>query len=237
MRLCILENGLVPEELRPRFASYPTMIEHWLAPALPEARFHSISAIEGEPLPDPEEFDGYLLTGSKHSVYERTDWMQRQIEFLRKVREVSRPIFGICFGHQLMADAFGGETRKAAQGWSVGAQHYYAGSRASRIAPDEGATLVFHQDQVVKLPEEAQVVGSSASCPNGILDYAFAARSVQYHPEFSPDYIQALIDRYRGVLFDDSIADDAEKSLEALSVDNARVATWAAAFFRKHVSK
>lgn len=230
LQLCIIENGLVPEELQTRFASYPTMIEQWLSPALPEARFSQVSVVRGEPLPAPEAFDGYLLTGSKHSVYEQANWMQRLITFLQQLKTLRKPVFGICFGHQIMADAFGGRTRKAEQGWGVGAQAY----RDNGHGPGAGASLIFHQDQVVELPPAAQVLGGSDHCPNGVLGYCFPALSVQYHPEFNPDYVSALAERYSGNLISAEVADHALTSLQQLCIDNQRVARWAAQFFRQH---
>lgn len=230
MRLCIIENGLVPEPLQERFGSYPAMIERWLTPALPEARFTYVSAVNGETLPDAEAFDGYLLTGSRHSCYEHSPWMLRQITFLRRLRSLRKPVFGICFGHQIMADAYGGRTTRAEAGWGVGAQAYHYAAQGLEDAP----TLVFHQDQVSSLPPEARVVGGSAHCPHGVLEYAFPARSVQFHPEFTHDYVAALLDRYGNGLLPADVTARAGESLQRLTPDNTQVAHWAAGFFREH---
>lgn len=233
LRLCILENGLVPDELRGDFASYPQMIERWLAPELPEASFSYVSPVRGEALPEPEAFHGYLLSGSKHSVYEDLEWIRRSRAFLQRLRELRRPVFGICFGHQLMAEAFGGRTRKASQGWGVGAQPY----RYLDPSLGDGAALVFHQDQVVELPPLARVLGGSAHCPNGVLAYEFPALSVQYHPEFTPAYVEALSHRYGGGLIPAEVAAASLESLQRLCVDNARIARWAAGFFRENAPR
>lgn len=229
LRLCILENGLVPEPLRGRFGSYPAMIQAWLSPVLPEAEFHRVSVVAGEPLPEPSDFDGYVLTGSRHSVYERADWMQAEIGFLRRAKEIQRPLFGICFGHQLMAEAFGGRTAKAATGWGLGVQDY-----ASSTAAVEGAgqVLAFHQDQVEVLPSHAEVLAGTSHCPHGVLRYTFPALSVQYHPEFTPAYVEALLRRYDGELFDRSKAQEALAGLREASLANGQIASWAAQFLR-----
>lgn len=230
LRLCVIENGLVPEELQNRFASYPAMIERWLSPSLPEAQFSQISPVSGEPLPDPAAFDGYILTGSKHSCYEGAAWMEELKQFLQQLRELRRPVFGICFGHQIMADAYGGRTRRAEQGWGVGAQPYeYADT-----VPAAGAAFIFHQDQVVELPPGAEILGGSSHCRHGVLGYPFPALSVQYHPEFTPDYVEALAHRYSGKLLPREVADNALSSLEQIQVDNVQIATWAANFFREY---
>jgi GMP synthase-like glutamine amidotransferase len=233
LRLCIIENGVVPDNLQARFISYPQMIINWLSAALPEAQFTVVSACTGEALPAADEFAGFILTGSKHSVYERTDWMLAEIELLQQARALRRPVFGICFGHQLMADAYGGQTLKAAQGWGVGAQHYDNGAGA----PSSGASFIFHQDQVLQLPPEARCLGGSSHCQNGVLAYEFPALSVQYHPEFTEDYIRGLAEQFGGNLLPQNVADQALLSLEQLAVDNARVAQWAAEFFRTYAPR
>lgn len=230
LRLCVIENGLVPEDLQDSFASYPAMIEHWLAPALPEARFSQVSPVTGETLPDPLEFDGYILTGSRHSCYEGAAWMEELQLFLQRLRDLKCPVFGICFGHQIMADAYGGRAGKAEQGWGVGAQQY----QYSETSPTDGASFIFHQDQVVELPPEAQVLGGSSHCRNGVLSYSFPALSVQYHPEFSTDYMSALAQRYSGTMLTREQADTALSSLVQLNVDNSRLASWVAGFFREY---
>lgn len=230
MKICILENGLVPEELQSTHGSYPDMVRHWLGASLPEASFHDCSPVSGEALPPPDAFDGYILTGSRHSSYEDLAWIHAMRAFLREVKELGRPIFGICFGHQIMADAFGGQTRKADNGWGIGAQTY--SSRLAGVGNTLG-TRVFHQDQVLELPPEAEVVGGSTHCPNGILQYAFSALSVQFHPEFSRDYVEALANRYSGTTIPEATCRAAIDSLAMIDVDNSALARHVAAFFRQ----
>lgn len=65
INICVIENGLVPEELKASYDSYPKMIEKWLCEVLPEAKFSFVSVVSGETLPSPNDYDGYILTGSK----------------------------------------------------------------------------------------------------------------------------------------------------------------------------
>ncbi|MEO9588657.1 MULTISPECIES: type 1 glutamine amidotransferase [Marinobacter] len=231
LRLCILENGLVPEPLKESFVSYPKMIRDWLSPQLPEAEFYTVSVVSGDSLPEPAAFDGYLLTGSKHSVREEADWMQAEIDFLRRAKELERPLFGICFGHQLMADAFGGRTEQAPQGWGLGTQNYVS---AGPNVEGAGDVLAFHQDQVKTSPAQVEVLAGTGHCPNGVFAYPFPALSVQYHPEFTPDYVEALLNLFGGKLFEESRAQDAREGLKKAALANSEVAAWAARFFRNH---
>ena len=228
LRICVIENGLVPDELAGSYASYPQMVNDWLGNALPEAEFFMVSAVKGEPMPDADSYDGYVLTGSKFSVYDNIDWIHRLRTFIQDVGSKRIPIFGICFGHQLMAEAFGGSTRKAKQGWGIGAQPYCY----NLDEVQDGSAFVFHQDQVITLPSSAQVAGGSDHCPYGALKYDFPALSVQYHPEFTADYIHALAELYGGSTFSHEMAQDAKDSLKNQIIDNKGVAIWAAKLFR-----
>ncbi|BBH45764.1 type 1 glutamine amidotransferase [Pseudomonas sp. KU43P] len=232
LKICVIENGRTPDDLIDQFGSYPEMISAWIGPALPEAVFTFVSPVAGEKLPKPYEYDGYILSGSKFSTYERTPWMLALIVFLQQLRAEKIPVFGICFGHQIMADAFGGLTEKCVRGWGVGAQLYEY--KTERL-PAQCSSFIFHQDQVNKVPPEATVIGGSLHCPHGVFEYAFPALSVQYHPEFSAAYITALARKFRGNLLPDSVSASALSSIDRLAVDAHGIAEWAAAFFRSHV--
>jgi GMP synthase-like glutamine amidotransferase len=84
-------------------------------PLSSEATFTYLSPVRGEKLPAPDDFDGFILTGSKHSTYERSPWMVGLIALLQQLRQKRIPVFGICFGHQIMADAYGGLNAKSSK--------------------------------------------------------------------------------------------------------------------------
>ena len=230
LSLCIIENGLAPDDLKPQFGSYPDMIRRRLAPSLPEANFDECSPVPGEALPAADAYDGYLLTGSRHSSYEDGEWIRDIRQFLRQAIDLKRPVFGICFGHQIMADAFGGQTTKADNGWGVGAQEYIASLGRPN---DKAGFFVFHQDQVTCVPPAAKVIGGSAHCPNGFLEYSFPALSVQFHPEFTAEYVEALANKYGGDVIPTDTSLAAIASLENIPVDNTRLASNVAGFFRR----
>ncbi len=232
MKLCIFETGLPPEDIRNDTRSYPDMVADWLSPHLPEARFEAISAVRDAPMPAVESYDGYLLTGSKHGVYDDLPWIARLRDFLVEAKAAGRPIFGICFGHQLMAEAFGGTAKKSDRGWGVGVHDY---TNEAGAGPGSGKTFVFHQDQVTEVPPRARVVGSAPHCPIGVVAYDFPALSVQYHPEFSREYMLELLD-LRAVTVPDAIKQTARERLNSVAVDNDPTAVWAAEFFRRSVA-
>ncbi len=118
MKICIIENGLTPEQLRDQHGTYPQMARNWLGPALPEATFTTISVVGARPCPeDPADYDGYLLTGSKHGVYENLPWMLDVQRFLNRLAEARIPMFGICFGHQIMAEPLAARCANPTRAW------------------------------------------------------------------------------------------------------------------------
>jgi GMP synthase-like glutamine amidotransferase len=169
--------------------------------------------------------EGWLITGSRHGAYEDHPFIKPLEQFIRDAFAAHVPIVGICFGHQIMAQAMGGKVERYAGGWSVGPTDYDFGG--------EKVTLnAWHRDQVVKVPDNAQVVGSNAFCANAALLYDDRAFSVQAHPEFRPEFVDGLM-RTRGPgLVPDPLMDAARAKL-AKPLDDRTMAGRIAAFFRK----
>ncbi|MEO0692966.1 MAG: type 1 glutamine amidotransferase, partial [Pseudomonadota bacterium] len=144
--------------------------------------------------------DGWLITGSKHGAYEDLPWIPRLEGFLRDAYAAKVPIVGICFGHQILAQALGGKVEKFTGGWSVGPTDYNWGGETVRLN-------AWHQDQVVALPEGAEVLASSDFCQYAALAYGDRALTVQAHPEYDDDAIRVLIEaRGPAMGIDDQLA-------------------------------
>jgi GMP synthase-like glutamine amidotransferase len=219
MRVGILETGRPPAGLDRRFGDYPAMLAELLGPAFETMRY---DAVAGE-LPRPNAQPAWLITGSAAGVYENLPWIPPLEDFLRAARGKAK-LVGICFGHQLMAQAFGGRVEKSARGWGAGLQTYRLLARAPWM-DDVGAFAipVSHQDQVVEAPPGAQVLAANDFSPFGLLDHeGGGAISFQGHPEFDPAYARALIEVRRDRLPD---PDAHLASLDAPN-DRARVAEW-----------
>ena len=217
MKLAILETGAPPEPLIGRFGRYPAMFEDLLGPAFD---YTSFDVASGE---TPGEADAYLVTGSPAGVYEKLPWIGALIGFLR-ARKGRAKLVGICFGHQVMAEAFGGHVEKSAKGWGVGLHTYPIVGRQSWMDDAHAVAIpASHQDQVVQQPPETEVIASSLFTPYAALAWRDQpAVSFQFHPEFAPDYAKALIEARRDRLPD---PDAALASLDAPN-DNARVGAW-----------
>ncbi|HEV2865203.1 MAG TPA: type 1 glutamine amidotransferase [Allosphingosinicella sp.] len=220
MKLAILETGAPPGDLSARFGRYPEMFERLLGGGI---EYSSYDVTAGELPEDPAAQDAYLITGSPAGVYEPLPWIEEATSFLRCARRRAK-LVGICFGHQLMAEAFGGHVEKSAKGWGVGLHTYPVVQREPWM--DEASVIsvpASHQDQVVLQPPQTEVLASSIFTPYAALAWRDQpAVSFQFHPEFDADYAKALIDSRRERV---AGADAAIASLDRPN-DNARVGEW-----------
>ncbi|SHH83834.1 type 1 glutamine amidotransferase [Marivita hallyeonensis] len=223
MKIGILQTGLAPDELVDDFGEYPAFFERLLDGN--GFTFQSWSVVQ-HVFPDgPEDADGWLITGSKHGAYEDHDWIPPLEQLIRDIVAAERPLIGVCFGHQIIAQALGGKVNKFEGGWVVGQHHYTIG--------DEVLTFnAWHQDQVIEAPQGAEVVGTSNYCANAALLYPGKAFTVQPHPEYGDDFIQGLIDtRGKGVVPDDLM--EAAQTRMGQPLSNQRMARQFATFFRE----
>lgn len=233
INIAVLEMGVLPEALENKHGHFFSMIQTWLGTAAKEAEldvnFQRFGICNGDDLPQAEAFDAYVISGSKHSVYEDLPWIHASKTFLNELKSKNIPIFGICFGHQLMAEAFGGKVEKSAKGWGFGTDVYQF------LDGTEQEVLVVHQDQVVMLPETAQVIGQSSHCEYGALEYDFAAKSTQFHPEFHQELVKDLLVQYQ-----DTVGiEQAQLALEHLPhacLNNQAFAKDIIAFFKNHLA-
>jgi GMP synthase-like glutamine amidotransferase len=223
MLIGILETGHAPDDLRARHGSYPDMFARMLAPY--GFSFHSWAVVDMEFPASVHDADGWLITGSRHGTYDDLPFIAPLEAFVRQAMEAGVPLVGICFGHQIIAQALGGKVGKFPGGWAVGPQAYdFDGERLVLNA--------WHQDQVLKPPQGAETVASNDFCPVAALSYGERAFSVQAHPEFDDAFLHGLIEsRGRGLVPDDRL-DTASARLGA-PLDTPRIARRIAEFFRQ----
>lgn len=235
MRIGILETGRVSAELVGRHGDYPAMMRRLMDSAGPPLSYTALPVVDGKLPEDPRAADVWLITGSRHGVYDPLPWMSPLKGFLQAARSARVPIVGICFGHQILAEAFGGRAEKSDRGWACGVHAYAAQTKPTWMADADPQIQMhaMHQDQVTAAPPDATLLASSAFCPFAMLAYgdpeAPDAISLQPHPEFEPAYAADLIDRRRGVAIPEPIA-DAGKATIGRPVDNDAFAKWVLAY-------
>lgn len=209
MRLTIIQTGEVRPELQPRFGVYPPMFARMFAAAGRAFDYETVPVHAGAGFPDPAAVEGIVITGSAAGVYDNhLPWMEPLRAFIRAAYAAKTPMLGVCFGHQIMADALGGKVRKSEKGWGLGRHVYGVTHRPAGLGGDlpEFAIACSHQDQVIVPPAEAEVFMASDFTPSAGLAYRNgAAISLQPHPEFEDDYTVALAEMRRGKAPDDVI--------------------------------
>lgn len=191
MLIGILQTGDAPDVLRPTAGDYPDMFEQMLAGR--GMTFRTWRVLDMVFPESPQEADGWIITGSRFGAYEDHAFIAPLENFIRAVHSAQVPMVGICFGHQIIAQALGGRVVKYPGGWSVGPQDYdFDGTAVTLNA--------WHQDQVVDRPEGARVVARSGFCENAALAYGDTIFTVQAHPEFDAAVVQGLIDHRGGAV-------------------------------------
>ena len=161
---------------------------------VPDLELRAFDVVGGE-LPDgPEVCDGWVCTGSRHSAYDDLPWIADLEAFIRDVAAAGRPFVGVCFGHQVLAQALGGRVERAS-GWGAGVRPVAIDAPRPWMAPAAGSLRLhfMHQDQVVALPHGATVLGSAEHCPVAVLAVGERMLGIQAHPEFTDAYSAALL--------------------------------------------
>lgn len=230
MKLGILETGAPPGGLAAEFGDYGAMFVHLLRDAGFSGDIATLDVQKNEFPATPEAFDGYLITGSAAGVYDSDPWIAPLMEFLRGAKGRSK-LIGVCFGHQVMAEAFGGKVIKSPKGWGLGLQTYGVEDRQPWMDMAPAVALAAsHQDQVVEAPPGARVFAANAFTPYAMLAYDDALSiSMQPHPEFAPEYATALIERRLETVLTDAEGRAAQATYAAPN-DNRRVGDWIRTF-------
>ena len=231
-KITIVETGVVSPETRAQHGSFPQMFERLIGGADTSASFATVRLMDGEALPDPEGLEAILLTGSPAGVYDDLDWIAPLERFIRAAYQARTSMVGICFGHQLMAQALGGTVRKSEKGWGIG-RHVYD------VVPDNGtidgekiAIACSHQDQVIEPPAGATTTLHSTFTPHaGLLYENGTAMSVQPHPEFTPAFAHVCCELREGNAPETLVA-TAKASL-AQPLDNANLGRAIARFLAR----
>jgi GMP synthase-like glutamine amidotransferase len=185
--------------------------------------------VQADELPaGPDGHAAYLITGSPAGVYEPLPWIEPLQEFIRAAKDSK--MVGICFGHQIMAEALGGHVEKSDKGWGAGLHRYSVVRREPWMNGEmQVAAPASHQDQVVIQPPNTQIVVESSFTPYAGLAWTDRpAISFQFHPEFSPAFAKALIEKRYDIVPE---PDAAIASLDAPN-DSQRVAAWIRRFLK-----
>lgn len=233
MKLGILRTDTVRSEWAARFGEYPDMFMQLLGGLDPALAFRTYHVVHGEYPEAIDDVDAYLITGSQFSVYDNEPWIHRLGEFVRELHARRKKTIGICFGHQLIAHALGGETRKSQRGWGVGLHRHKVHGSPDWFDGGEAhfRILVSHQDQVERVAPGAKVLAGSDFCENAVCQIGEHILSFQGHPEFVPDYARAIMQLRRDIIGEDKYRAGMASLVEP--PETARIGRWMLAFLRQ----
>lgn len=231
MKIGIIQCDHVLDKFVSDHGTYPTMFSNLFSRIRDDLEFVLYDATKGCFPVNLEECDGYITTGSKYGVNDGLPWIDDLEKFVLKLYQDNKKLVGICFGHQIMAKALGGQVELSSKGWGVGVSFNEVTAKQSWMEPYKpGLDLVVsHQDQVTSLPENAKVLAQSDFCPYYIVQYGINFLSFQGHPEFSKLYSKELMNDRRGRIPDRRIREGLA-SLNA-EVDDELAAMWIYNFF------
>ena len=173
-----------------------------------------------------DDYDAYIITGSKSGVYEDLPWITVLGDFVKLIHKRKKKLIGICFGHQLIASVLGGEAGKASTGWEIGVKvSSLNGNLVNKFSGTEPFKLLYsHQDQVFKAATGAHILASTPGCPIAMTSLDEHILTFQGHPEFPAAYASALYqlrkDAYPQGCFNDAIESLGEDT------DHLAVARW-----------
>ncbi len=200
MKIGILRTGQALPQIKEAHGEFDDLFVELLAD---EAFSFERFAVLHDEFPDSvNTCDAWLITGSAFSAYEDLPWIARLEDFIRAAHKAEVPMVGVCFGHQIMAQALGGRVEKFDGGWALGPHDY------SFDGIDTPVTInAWHQDQVTQLPHNAKTVGRSSFCEHAAISYGTTGYSVQAHPEFDNSLISDLIELRRSIVPADRVND------------------------------
>jgi len=236
MKIGILETDILDKNIKEKFGSYPDMFEKLLRSVDNNLQFRTYQVINFEYPLIIDECDAYLITGSKFSAYDDELWITRLKNYVVSLVHHQKKLIGICFGHQVIAQALDGRVERSDKGWGVGQFSSRILSCKNWMLPsmDYFSLLVSHQDQVVKLPDRAEVVAGNDFCPNSGFIISNHVLTFQGHPEFNSEYLQYIMDKRRSDIGEEKCA-NAMHSLKN-SVDSSLVAQWILNFLKYDIS-
>ncbi len=204
MEIAILKNDSVNEYLKKDFSDYDRMVIDWIGPLdLDSDKYfpvYDMNALEKPAL----DHDLYISTGSKRSVYEDEDWIHHYQDIVLALHEKKRPHFGICFGHQMIALTLGAKVKKAS-GWGIGVHQWNVLNDAMKgvLGREELSLYTSHQDQVMEITSKMNLIFKSDFCPVAGFTVGRHIMTVQGHPEFSIQYMKALMEMRKSVYSDE----------------------------------
>lgn len=223
IKLCILQAGEFTPDMDASVPRYEPLYRTMFSP-FPHLDL-SFFRVRDDIFPDDiNDFDAFLITGSAAGTYDELSWITTLKSMILDIHQRGKPLVGICFGHQIIADALGGVSEKSSKGWGLGVRRTSISNHKPWMA-ELGTSfdlLYVHQDQVMTLPDEAILLASNHFCPNAAFSVGETIFCIQGHPEFTSHVVDSIID-LRLEKIGSAVAEEAKSTL-SLSHDGEKMA-------------
>ena len=235
MKVGVLQADSVVEQFQPDHGNYPQMFELMLAGAAAsigiELFVQNFDVEHGEYPAEMADCDGYIITGSRRSVYEDEAWITQLGQYVQILNERKYKTVGICFGHQMIAEVLGGKTEGVKKGWGVGIHSSHIAEPSWFMQPmlNSFSLIYSHKDQVVRLPKDAELLATHEFCPNSMFCIGEHMLALQGHPEFDTAYAGDLMTWREQILGAETYAKGMASLDQPLLRDE--VAQWIVRFF------
>ena len=232
-RIAILNNNTDRSAFAQRFPDDGHKVVAALRPLRPGWQFDVWQARDGQLPPSVHDYQGWLLTGSVASVNDNEPWMLQLAALVRQLHVQRAPLVGLCFGHQMVAHALGGQVGPSPGGWRIGTAVTHYTALLPFMQPPQSQLNLFaaHQEQVLRPPPGARVVGGDRFAPAAALALGEHIFTSQYHPELSREFMRALLQEYAHE-WPASLVDQARVQLEE-PVDAALFMRWVVQFLEQ----
>ena len=204
-RILLYKTGQTDPALLPQIGDY----ERWFSRVIGPSYILEIHRGFEMPKRRIDGYDGVVITGSPRSLVNPEPWMDDAAEFIRVADAAGVPVLGVCFGHQLIGYAYGGQVRQNPNGWEVGTVDVALTDEGARDPLFAGLPAALrvnqsHQDEVVTLGPTTKLLAASAHTATQAIAVGEHVRGVQFHPEMDALVIQRIVEFRRGILLDDA---------------------------------
>jgi GMP synthase-like glutamine amidotransferase len=233
VKIALLQCDHVVKELQSAHGDIPDLFKNLFERAAPEVSLEVFN-VTREQYPDlKNQYDGFISSGARSSVYDKDPWILRFKEFVRELYAHGSKFVGICFGHQMMAEALGGKCEKSDHGWGVGIKKVVIRKKKPWMEPelDSYRMIVSHADQVTVLPENSEILGGNSHCPCSIYTVGENFLGIQAHPEFTPAFEKDIM-RVREDRIGKKAIDEAMPTLNE-PTDEVVVVRWIVQFIQE----
>jgi len=208
-QITLIKTGGTIPEIRQQHGDF----ENWFADGLGVSSVQQVDVFRGQPLPALEETAGIVITGSAAMVSHREDWSEETAQWLKQAVQAGLPVLGVCYGHQLLAQALGGKVGPNPNGRQIGTVLTKSLDSAANDPllghlPLEYASQTSHSESVLELPPAAVRLATSPLDDNFAIRFSENAWGVQYHPEFSGPVMSKYINYRSDALREEGLDPD-----------------------------